>query len=120
MSWLTNFFKPRQDQFTKLLIEQAACVVKGLDALNVYVTVSDQKAGGAKAGDAKVADLKAGSVKVGDTKVADHKSGSAKAGDAKVADHRMAAPRPLLPRLPISKLATRNRLNQQVMPRLSI
>ena len=45
MSWLTNFFKPRQDQFTKLLIEQAACVVKGLDALNAYVTISDQQAG---------------------------------------------------------------------------
>jgi hypothetical protein len=88
MSWLTNFFKPRQDQFTKLLIEQAACVVKGLDALNVYVTVSDQKAGGAKAGDARVADLKVGSVKAGDAKAADHKSGSAKAGDAKVADHK--------------------------------
>ena len=53
MSWLTNLFKPRQDQFTKLLIEQAACVVKGLDALNAYVTISNTKVGEAKASDAE-------------------------------------------------------------------
>ena len=48
MSWLTNLFKPCQDQFTKLLIEQAACVVKGLDALNAYVTISNTKVGEAR------------------------------------------------------------------------
>ena len=86
MSWLTNLFKPRQDQFTKLLIEQAACVVKGLDALNVYVTISNTKVGEAKASDAKTADLKSAGVKSGDAKGADPKAGGAKAGDAKVAD----------------------------------
>ena len=86
MSWLTNFFKPRQDQFTKLLIEQAACVVKGLDALNAYVTISNTKTGEAKASDAKGADLKSAGVKSSDAKGADPKAGGAKAGDAKVAD----------------------------------
>jgi len=28
MSWLRNFFKPRQDNFVKLLIEQAEYAVK--------------------------------------------------------------------------------------------
>ena len=86
MSWLTNLFKPRQDQFTKLLIEQAACVVKGLDALNAYVTISNTKVGEAKASDAKTADLKSAGVKSGDAKGADPKAGGAKAGDAKAAD----------------------------------
>ena len=86
MSWLTNFFKPRQDQFTKLLIEQAACVVKGLDALSAYVTISNTKVGEAKASDAKTAELKSAGVKSGDVKGADPKAGGAKAGDAKVAD----------------------------------
>ncbi|MCU0500423.1 MAG: DUF47 family protein [Anaerolineae bacterium] len=86
MSWLTNLFRPRQDQFTKLLIEQAACVVKGLDALNAYVTLSNTKTGEAKASDTKSADLKSGGVKSGDAKGADPKTGGAKPGDAKVAD----------------------------------
>jgi uncharacterized protein Yka (UPF0111/DUF47 family) len=86
MSWLTDFFKPRQDQFTRLLIEQAACVVKGLDALNVYVTVSNTKTGEAKASDAKTADLKAGNTRAADAKTADLKAGDAKAADAKTAD----------------------------------
>ena len=29
MSWLSDLFKPRQDNFIRLLIEQAAWVVKG-------------------------------------------------------------------------------------------
>ena len=41
MSWLTDFFKPRQDNFMKLLIEQADYSVKGLDALMVYATNGD-------------------------------------------------------------------------------
>jgi hypothetical protein len=41
MSWLTDFFKPRQDNFMKLLIEQADYAVKGLDALMTYATNGD-------------------------------------------------------------------------------
>jgi predicted phosphate transport protein (TIGR00153 family) len=41
MSWLTSFFKPRQDNFMKLLIEQADYSVKGLEALRVYATNGD-------------------------------------------------------------------------------
>jgi predicted phosphate transport protein (TIGR00153 family) len=41
MSWLTSFFKPRQDNFMKLLIEQADYSVKGLEALRVYTTNGD-------------------------------------------------------------------------------
>lgn len=37
MSWLNDFFKPRQDNFLKLLIDQANYVVEGLDALTEYV-----------------------------------------------------------------------------------
>ena len=37
MSWLSDFFKPRQDNFVKLLIEQAEFAVKGLDALVAYM-----------------------------------------------------------------------------------
>ncbi len=37
MSWFKDFFKPRQDNFVKLLIEQADYAVKGLDALMDYV-----------------------------------------------------------------------------------
>ena len=37
MRWLSDFFKPRQDNFVKLLIEQAAYAVKGLEALLDYV-----------------------------------------------------------------------------------
>ena len=41
MSWLADFFKPRQDNFMKLLIEQADYAVKGLDALMTYATNGD-------------------------------------------------------------------------------
>jgi predicted phosphate transport protein (TIGR00153 family) len=36
MSWLRDFFKPRTDNFVKLLIEQAEYAVKGLEALLAY------------------------------------------------------------------------------------
>ena len=36
MSWLSDFFKPRQDNFLKLLTEQAEFAVKGLDALQTF------------------------------------------------------------------------------------
>jgi uncharacterized protein Yka (UPF0111/DUF47 family) len=87
MSWLTGLFKPRQDNFTKLLIQQAACVVKGLDALTVYVTATDTKTADAKAGDAKAADLKGG-VKATDAKTVDSKNGGTKPGDARAAYHK--------------------------------
>jgi hypothetical protein len=41
MNWLTNLFKPRQDIFLKLLIEQAEYAVKGLDSLLSYTGGSD-------------------------------------------------------------------------------
>jgi len=37
MSWLSNFFKPRQDNFLRLLIEQAEYAVKGLESLLAYM-----------------------------------------------------------------------------------
>ena len=66
MSWLSGLFKPRQDNFIRLLIEQAAWVVKGLDALSAYVSTSnakvdDAKGADSKSGGAKAADGKAGS-----------------------------------------------------------
>jgi len=42
MSWLRNFVKPRQDNFMKLLIEQAEYAVKGLDALSAYMRDSGE------------------------------------------------------------------------------
>ena len=42
MSWLVDFFKPRRDNFVKLLIEQAECVVKGLEALLAYTRDGDE------------------------------------------------------------------------------
>jgi len=41
MSWLRDFFKPRQDNFVRLLIEQAEYAVKGLDALSEYISSGD-------------------------------------------------------------------------------
>jgi len=37
MSWLTDLFKPRQDNFVRLLIQQAELAVKGLEALLAYM-----------------------------------------------------------------------------------
>jgi predicted phosphate transport protein (TIGR00153 family) len=42
MSWLSDFLKPRQDNFVRLLIEQAECAVKGLEALVAYVNNGDE------------------------------------------------------------------------------
>jgi len=42
MSWLSDFFKPRQDHFVKLLIEQAEYAVKGLEALLAYTRTGDE------------------------------------------------------------------------------
>ncbi len=91
MSWLRDFFKPRQDSFTKLLIEQAACVVKGLEALSAFVTPADPKAQGDKTGDGKAADAKAADAKPGSAKAADAKPGSARPADAKPAAAQPAA-----------------------------
>jgi uncharacterized protein Yka (UPF0111/DUF47 family) len=93
MSWLKDFFKPRQDNFTKLLIEQAACVVKGLEALNEYVTASDFRPAETDLEDGKVGDVKASEVKGSSAKGGDVKSG-AKAADAKGSGARPAEVRP--------------------------
>ena len=42
MSWLSDFFKPRQDNFVRLLIEQAEFAVKGLEALLAYTRSGDE------------------------------------------------------------------------------
>jgi predicted phosphate transport protein (TIGR00153 family) len=42
MSWLADFFKPRRNNFIRLLIEQAECVVKGLEALLAYTRDGDE------------------------------------------------------------------------------
>jgi uncharacterized protein len=86
MSWLTGIFKPRQDNFIRLLIEQAAWVVKGLDALGVYVSTSN-----AKLDDVKVADSKNGGAKAADGKAGSPKAADSKTGDAKVADPKIGA-----------------------------
>lgn len=90
MSWLRDFFKPPQDEFTRLLIEQAAWVVKGLDALNAYVTAGNVKAGDAK--DAKAGDVKAGDARdaKGEAKAAELKAGEARAAELKVASAKAA------------------------------
>ncbi len=42
MSWLGDFFKPRKDNFVKLLIEQAEWAVKGLEALMEYTKTTSE------------------------------------------------------------------------------
>lgn len=110
MSWLTGLFKPRQDNFIRLLIEQAAWVVKGLDALNAYVSTcnakadeakgADSKSGGAKAAEGKAGTVKAADSKTGEAKGADPKSGGVaavdgKAGSPKAADPLIGAVKPV-------------------------
>jgi len=90
MSWLKNLFKPPQDNFTRLLIEQAACVVKGLEALNAYVTSAelapaDEKDGDSRPGEGKASDAKAGGAKTGDGKGGEGRA-SVKASTFKAAD----------------------------------
>jgi uncharacterized protein Yka (UPF0111/DUF47 family) len=85
MSWLKDFFRPRQDNFTKLLIEQAACVVKGLEALNDYVMTAEIKPDEEKGGDAKPAEAKSGA-KTADAKGGDGKGGAARTSNFKAVD----------------------------------
>jgi uncharacterized protein Yka (UPF0111/DUF47 family) len=85
MSWLKDFFKPRQDNFTRLLIEQAACVVKGLEALNEYVTASDFRP----------AEMDLEESKVGDVKASEVKGSGAKSGGAKGADVKGSGAKPV-------------------------
>lgn len=87
MSWLKDFFKPRQDNFTRLLIEQAAWVVKGLEALGAYVAPSEPKPQGDKAGEGKTADARPVDAKPGAARPAD----AAKSGVAKSAEVKPAA-----------------------------
>jgi len=42
MSWLSNFFKPRQDNLVRLLIEQSEWTVQGLEALLTYMRNADE------------------------------------------------------------------------------
>jgi hypothetical protein len=42
MSWLGNFFKPRQDNFVRLLVEQSEWTVQGLEALLAYMRNADE------------------------------------------------------------------------------
>jgi predicted phosphate transport protein (TIGR00153 family) len=42
MSWLGNFFRPRQDNFVRLLIEQSEWTVQGLEALLMYMRDADE------------------------------------------------------------------------------
>ena len=42
MNWLSNFFKPRQDNFVRLLIEQSEWTVRGLEALLTYMRNVDE------------------------------------------------------------------------------
>jgi len=44
MSWLDKIIKPKQDNFVRLLIQQAEFAVQGLDALLEYVEHSENKA----------------------------------------------------------------------------
>lgn len=93
MSWLRDFFKPRQDNFTRLLIEQAACVVTGLEALNAYMTINVVKPVLDDDGDPWPVETKAAEVKV-DVK-ADVKGSTkgAKGGEGKGSEGK-AAPKP--------------------------
>jgi len=100
MSIFRNFFKPRQDVFTRLLIEQAEAVVKGLDALAAYIAVVEEQAAAArmarrkaleaKTAAAKTAVAKAAEQKASESKGSDAKGGSGKAADAKAADARVS------------------------------
>jgi len=42
MSWLSSFFKPRQDNLVRLLIEQSEWTVQGLEALLTYMRDADE------------------------------------------------------------------------------
>jgi len=88
MSIFRNFFKPRQDIFTKLLIEQAEAVVKGLDALAAYIAVVEEQAAAARAARRKAFEAKTAAAKAAEQKASDSKGGSGKAADAKAADAR--------------------------------
>lgn len=94
MSWLKDFFKPRQDNFTRLLIEQAAYVVKGLEVLNAYVTATDPKLQEERGSAAKAADTKAVDAKLNTTKDVDAKPGVVKAVASKPGAALPAAERP--------------------------
>ncbi len=83
MSWFKDLFKPRQDIFTKLLIEEAECVVRGLEALSAYVAVTGDQDDEDKDDDARLAE-----VKPADTKGSSGKSAGGKSAGTKAADLR--------------------------------
>jgi len=43
MNWIKGFFKPRQDNFVRLLIQQAEWTVQGMDALEKYMKKRSEK-----------------------------------------------------------------------------
>jgi len=43
MNWLKGFFKPRQDNFVRLLIQQAEWTVEGIEALETYLKKRAEK-----------------------------------------------------------------------------
>ncbi len=95
MSLFQNLFKPRQDIFTRLLIEQAEAVVKGLDALAAYIAAVEAQAAAARAArrkafEAKTAAAKAAEQKASESKGGDAKGGSGKAGDARASETKAA------------------------------
>jgi len=43
MNWIKDFFKPRQDNFVRLLIQQAEWTVQGIEALEKYMKKRSEK-----------------------------------------------------------------------------
>jgi uncharacterized protein Yka (UPF0111/DUF47 family) len=86
MSWFRDLFKPRPDNFTRLLIDQAACVVDGLDALAAYVAAAEAKPADARPAAAKATDGKAVDAKAGDARTLGGKAVGPKAADASAID----------------------------------
>lgn len=94
MSWLRDFFRPRQDNFTRLLIEQAACVVTGLEALNAYMMINMVMPGLDDDGDPWLAETKAearAEVKIDAKAEAKAAAKGNKGGDGKGSESKTAA-----------------------------
>jgi len=121
MSWLKDLFKPRQDNFTKLLIEQAAFVVKGLEALNTYVSIvgpsPDEEWPEGKVAEVKPAEAKGGAAKAADAKPADTKGNAGKGAaglasiGAKAADPKSAEARLITEKASAAKLSRTEAMN---------
>lgn len=98
MSFFRDLFKPRQDIFTKLLIEQAEAVVKGLDALAAYIAAVEAQVAAARAAsrkslEAKTAAAKTAAAKTAETKAAETKGSSGKGAETKDSDPKAGDPK---------------------------